>query len=98
MSFQFLRIYPIFPQPIRGPYSTFNPSSQIPSIRSMQFTDKGLDSINLNHDTDEDALCTFQEWNWEKEILLISIWLNVSKNVIIGTDKKCEIFRYRIYQ
>ena len=36
------------------------------------------------------------QWKWDEDELLISAWLNVSTDPMIGTDQKGETFWERI--
>ncbi|RYR26666.1 hypothetical protein Ahy_B02g060945 [Arachis hypogaea] len=58
----------------------------------------GLDAIDLNDDDIEDRRQdNIQHWHWKEDEMLISAWLNVSTDPIVGTDQKGEIFWSRIH-
>ncbi|XP_057720173.1 uncharacterized protein LOC130934640 [Arachis stenosperma] len=66
---------------------------------SGDFTNpRGLDAINLNDDDIEDRRQdNIQHWHWEEDEMLISAWLNVSTDPIVGTDQKGKTFWSRIH-
>ncbi|XP_057733834.1 glutathione S-transferase T2-like [Arachis stenosperma] len=81
-----------------------NPSSQTPiqSSPNSQYSDfanpRGLDAIDLNDDDVEDQRQdSIQYWHWKEDKMLISGWLNISTDPVVGTDQKGEIFWSRIH-
>ncbi|XP_072084290.1 uncharacterized protein [Arachis hypogaea] len=59
---------------------------------------RGLDAINLNDDDIEDRRQdSIQHWHWKEDEMLISAWLNVSTDPVVGTDQKGETFWSRIH-
>ncbi|XP_074337428.1 glutathione S-transferase T3-like [Apium graveolens] len=58
----------------------------------------GTNTIDLNDDCHEveDIREAIGQWKWDEDKLLISAWLNVSTDPMIGTDQKGEIFWERI--
>ncbi|XP_057724054.1 glutathione S-transferase T3-like [Arachis stenosperma] len=81
-----------------------NPSSQTPiqSSPNSQYSDFanpcGLDAIDLNDDDIEDRRQdSIQHWHWEEDEMLISAWLNVSTDPVVGTDQKGKTFWSRIH-
>ncbi|XP_057747348.1 glutathione S-transferase T3-like [Arachis stenosperma] len=81
-----------------------NPSSQTPiqSSPNSPYSDfanpRGLDAIDLNDDDIEDRRQdSIQHWHWEEDEMLISAWLNVSIDPVVGTDQKGETFWSRIH-
>ncbi|XP_015946202.1 uncharacterized protein LOC107471263 [Arachis duranensis] len=81
-----------------------NPSSQTPiqSSPNSQYSDfanpRGLDAIDLNDDDIEvRRQDSIQHWHWEEDEMLISAWLNVSTDLVVGTDQKGETFWSRIH-
>ncbi|XP_057755372.1 glutathione S-transferase T3-like [Arachis stenosperma] len=81
-----------------------NPSSQtlIQSSPNSQYSDfansRGLDVIDLNDDDIEDRRQdSIQHWHWKEDEMLISGWLNVSTDPVVGTDQKGETFWSRIH-
>ncbi|XP_057744894.1 glutathione S-transferase T3-like [Arachis stenosperma] len=81
-----------------------NPSSQTPiqSSPNSQYSDfanpHGLDAIDLNDDDIEDwRQDSIQHWHWKEDEMLISGWLNVSTDPVVGADQKGETFWSRIH-
>ncbi|XP_016199392.1 glutathione S-transferase T3-like [Arachis ipaensis] len=81
-----------------------NPSSQTPiqSSPNSQYSDFAnlcrLDAIDLNDDDIEDRRQdSIQHWHWKEDEMLISGWLNVSTDPVVGTDQKGETFWSRIH-
>ncbi|XP_074327437.1 glutathione S-transferase T3-like [Apium graveolens] len=60
----------------------------------------GTNSIDLNNNYDdlEDVREGIGHWKWTEDKLLISTWLNVSIDLIIGDDQRGEAFWERIRQ
>ena len=56
--------------------------------------------IDLNEDCEgtDDLLKITGQSRWVKDKLLISAWLNVSINQLIGTNQKADAFWTRIHQ
>ncbi|XP_057745354.1 glutathione S-transferase T3-like [Arachis stenosperma] len=87
-----------------GVGSSSNPFSQTPiqSSPNSQYSDfanpRGLDAIDLNDDDIEDRRQdSIQQWHWKEDEMLISGWLNVSTDPVVGTDQKGETFWSRIH-
>ncbi|RYR31946.1 hypothetical protein Ahy_B01g056896 [Arachis hypogaea] len=81
-----------------------NPSFQTPiqSSPNSEYSDfanpRGLDAIDLNDDDIEDRRQdSIQHWHWKEDEMLISAWLNILTDLIVGTDQKGEIFWSRIH-
>ncbi|XP_057739835.1 glutathione S-transferase T3-like [Arachis stenosperma] len=80
-----------------------NPSSQTPiqSSPNSQYSDfanpHGLDAIDLNDDIEDRRQDSIQHWHWKEDEMLISAWLNVSTDPVVGTDQKGETFWSRIH-
>ncbi|XP_016192200.1 glutathione S-transferase T3-like [Arachis ipaensis] len=80
-----------------------NPSSQTPiqSSPNSQYSDfanpHGLDAIDLNDDNEDRRQDSIQHWHWKEDEMLISAWLNVSTDPVVGTDQKGETFWSRIH-
>ncbi|RYR78608.1 hypothetical protein Ahy_A01g003446 isoform B [Arachis hypogaea] len=80
-----------------------NPSSQTPIQCSpnSQYSDfvnpHGLDAIDLNDDIEDRRQDSIQHWHWKEDEMLISAWLNVSTDPVVGTDQKGETFWSRIH-
>ncbi|XP_074378552.1 glutathione S-transferase T3-like [Apium graveolens] len=70
-----------------------SPRSQVPAFSNPNF-------INLNDDCEEteDVREITGQWKWVEDNLLISAWLNVSIDPLVGTDQKAEAFLERIHQ
>ncbi|MED6121825.1 hypothetical protein PIB30_033748 [Stylosanthes scabra] len=73
-----------------------NPSPQTPiqSSSNDEFANtRGLDAIDLNNDRIEDLPQeSVHYWKWEEDEILISAWLNVSTDPVVGTDQKSDTF------
>ncbi|XP_057734031.1 glutathione S-transferase T3-like [Arachis stenosperma] len=87
-----------------GVGGSFNPSPQTPIQCSpnSQYSDfanpRGLDAIDLNEDDFENRRQdSIQHWQWEEDEILISAWLNISTDPIVGTNQKGETFWSRIH-
>ncbi|XP_016205964.1 uncharacterized protein LOC107646283 [Arachis ipaensis] len=56
------------------------------------------DAIDLNDDDIKDRRQdSIQHWHWKEDEMLISAWLNVSTDPVVGTDQKGETFWSRIH-
>ncbi|RYR35116.1 hypothetical protein Ahy_A10g050260 isoform D [Arachis hypogaea] len=81
-----------------------NPSSHTPiqSSPNSQYSDfanpHGLDTIDLNDDIEDRRQDSIQHWHWKEDEMLISAWLNVSTDPVVGTDQKGETFWSRIHR
>ena len=82
-----------------------NPSSQTPiqSSPNSQYSDfanpRRLNAIDLNDDDIEDRRQdSIQHWHWKEDEMLISAWLYISTDPIVGTDQKSDTFRSRIHR
>ncbi|KAL3643588.1 hypothetical protein CASFOL_014403 [Castilleja foliolosa] len=78
----------------QSPISVANsPHSQVPAFNNSNF-------IDLNDPTEEteDVREVTGQWKWAEDKLLISAWLNVSIDPVVGTDQKGEAFWNRIQQ
>ncbi|MED6158882.1 hypothetical protein PIB30_037168 [Stylosanthes scabra] len=76
-----------------------NPSHQTPihSSPNSQHSDfanlRGLDAIDLNDDEIRNQRQRSTPlWQWEEDEMLISAWLNISTDPIVGTDQKSDTF------
>ncbi|RYR46762.1 hypothetical protein Ahy_A07g032571 isoform A [Arachis hypogaea] len=71
----------------------------VPYSQYLDFNNpRGLDAIDLNDDDIENQRQdSIQHWHWKEDEMLISAWLNVSTDPIVGTDQKSEIFWSRIH-
>ncbi|KAL8091739.1 hypothetical protein AgCh_034121 [Apium graveolens] len=56
-----------------------------------------VEYVMSNKETEE-VRETIGQWKWVEDKLLISAWLNVSLDALIGTDQKAEEFWDRIHQ
>ena len=66
---------------------------------SQFFNNGSLDAINLNDDDKfKDDEQDNSHWRWEDDKLLISTWLNVSKDSVVGIDQKDYAFWSQIRQ
>ncbi|XP_072064342.1 uncharacterized protein [Arachis hypogaea] len=80
-----------------------NPSSQTPiqSSPNSQYSDFAnpheLDAIDLNDDIEDQRQDSIQHWHWKEDEMLISAWLNVSTDPVVGTDQKGETFWCQIH-
>ncbi|XP_015971154.1 glutathione S-transferase T3-like [Arachis duranensis] len=80
-----------------------NPSFQTPiqSSPNSQYSDfanpHGLDAIDLNDDIEDRRQDSIQHWHWKEDEMLISAWLNVSTDPVVGTDQKRKTFWSRIH-
>ncbi|KAL9664719.1 hypothetical protein QQ045_020125 [Rhodiola kirilowii] len=70
-----------------------SPQSQIPTFGGTNIID-----LNDDHEEHEDTREVHGQWTWSEDHLLISAWLNVSTDPMIGTDQKGETFWERIHQ
>ncbi|XP_074378376.1 uncharacterized protein LOC141719912 [Apium graveolens] len=70
-----------------------SPRSQVPAFSNPNF-------IDLNDDCEEteDVREITGQWKWVEDNLLISAWLNVSIDPLVGTDQKAKAFWERIHQ
>ncbi|KAL9678731.1 hypothetical protein QQ045_016581 [Rhodiola kirilowii] len=97
-----------FPYPQNAPYQfpfTPNPNSQIETLQShssMQNSPPSQIPVfnNTNEDFEEieDVRENTGQWKWVEDKLLISGWLNVSIDPLIGTDQKADAFWDRVLQ
>ena len=60
-----------------------SPNSQVPAFNNTNIID-----LNDDCEESEDVREITGQWKWVEENLLISAWLNVSIDLLIGTDKK----------
>ncbi|XP_020963991.1 uncharacterized protein LOC107611553 [Arachis ipaensis] len=81
-----------------------NPSCRTPiqSSPNSQYSDfanpRGLDAIDLNDDDIEDwRQDSIQHWHWKEDEMLISTWLNISTDPVVGTDQKGETIWSQIH-
>ncbi|RYR26683.1 hypothetical protein Ahy_B02g060969 [Arachis hypogaea] len=59
---------------------------------------RALDAIDLNEDDFENRRQdSIQYWQWKEDEMLISAWLNISTEPIVGTDQNGEIFWSQIH-
>ena len=70
-----------------------SPDSQVPAFGNTNFVD-----LNDDYEKTEDVRENTGHWTWVEDKLLISAWLNVSIDPLIGTDQKAEDFWDRIKQ
>ena len=70
-----------------------SPRSQFSTFNSRDVIDLNDNSVEV-----EDIRESSVQWKWKEDKLLISAWLNVSTDPLIGTDQKGEIFWERIHQ
>nr|XP_017225386.1 PREDICTED: glutathione S-transferase T3-like [Daucus carota subsp. sativus] len=70
-----------------------SPDSQVPAFANTNFVD-----LNDDYEENEDVRENTGHWTWVEDKLLISAWLNVSIDPLIGTDQKAEAFWDRIKQ
>ena len=70
-----------------------SPETQVPA-----FSHENI--IDLNNDCEEtkEVREAIGQWKWVEDKLLISAWLNVSIDPLIGTDQKADAFWDRIRQ
>ncbi|RYR49686.1 hypothetical protein Ahy_A07g036216 [Arachis hypogaea] len=72
----------------------YNPNSQYSDFANPS----GLDAIDLNDDDIEDRRQdSIQHWHWKEDEILISAWLNILTDPIVGTNQKGETFWSRIH-
>ena len=75
------------------------PINLTPTSQYSQFSSHdGLDAIDLNNEEIEYGGQDCGHWQWEEDKLLISAWLNVSMDPVVGTDKKGDAFWKRIHE
>nr|XP_025703129.1 glutathione S-transferase T3-like [Arachis hypogaea] len=61
-------------------------------------TESNDDAIDLNDDDIEDRRQdSIQHWYWKEDEMLISGWLNISIDPVVGTDQKGKTFWSRIH-
>ena len=77
-----------------------NPISNENSPHSQASAFDATNTIDLNDDVIEveNMRDSITQWKWSEDKLLISAWLNVSTDPIIGADQKGEAFWDRIRQ
>ncbi|MED6186466.1 hypothetical protein PIB30_066933 [Stylosanthes scabra] len=82
-----------------GVGSSSNPSLQTPihfspNSQYLEFANtRGLDAIDLINDEIENLRQeSIHHWQWEEDEMLISVWLNVSTDPILGTDQNGDTF------
>ncbi|MED6199230.1 hypothetical protein PIB30_073975 [Stylosanthes scabra] len=79
-----------------GVSSSSNPSPQTPihSSSNSEFGNtRGLDAIDLNNDEIEKIPQESVHYGkWEEDEILISAWLNVSTDPVVGTTKRVRLF------
>ena len=63
----------------------------MPAFGNTNFVD-----LNDDYEKTEDVRENTGHWTWVEDKLLISAWLNVSIDPLIGTDQKTEAFWDRI--
>ena len=74
-----------------------DPMSQ--TLDSQNFNKDGLDAINLDDDDQvKDDEQDNSHWRWEEDKLVISAWLNVSKDSVVITNQKDDAFWSRSCQ
>ena len=70
-----------------------SPHSQVPAFNNAKFIDLNDDYVEI-----EDVRQSTGKWKWVEDKLLISAWLNVSIDVLVGTYQKAVTFWERIQQ
>ncbi|XP_015945757.3 glutathione S-transferase T3-like [Arachis duranensis] len=85
-----------------GGSSNPSPQTLIQCSPNSQYSDfvnpRELDAIDLNEDDIENhRQDSIQHWQREDDKMLISAWLNISTDPIVGTDQKGETFWSRIH-
>ncbi|KAL9659290.1 hypothetical protein QQ045_024095 [Rhodiola kirilowii] len=70
-----------------------SPHSQVPAFSNPNFID-----LNKDFEESEDVREVTSQWKWVEDKLLISAWLNVSIDPLVGTDQKGEVFWDRVHQ
>ncbi|MED6163568.1 hypothetical protein PIB30_081259 [Stylosanthes scabra] len=84
-----------------GASSNPSPQTLIHSSPNSQHSDfanpRGLDFIDLNDDEiGNQRQRSTPLWQWEEDRMLISAWLNISTDHVVGTDQKSNTFWNRI--
>ncbi|XP_074347416.1 glutathione S-transferase T3-like [Apium graveolens] len=70
-----------------------SPHSQVSAFDGTNIID-----LNDEHDEFENSREIIGQWKWSEDKLLISAWLNVSIDPLVGTDQKADAFWDRIRQ
>ncbi|XP_063948241.1 glutathione S-transferase T3-like [Daucus carota subsp. sativus] len=73
-----------------------SPLSQFSTFDSRDVID--LNENNIEVEEIQDIRDNNVQWKWEEDKLLISAWLNVSIDPLVGTDQKGDTFWERIHQ
>ncbi|MED6138100.1 hypothetical protein PIB30_071110 [Stylosanthes scabra] len=85
-----------------GAFSSPSPQTPIHSSLNSQYSEfansHGLDVIDLNVDEiGNQRQEGTPHWHWEEDEMLISAWLNISTDLVIGTDQKGDTIWNRIH-
>lgn len=70
-----------------------SPEMQVPA-----FGHENIIDLNEDCEETEEIRENIGQWKWVEDKLLISAWLNVSIDPLIGTDQKADAFWDRIHQ
>nr|XP_017245770.1 PREDICTED: glutathione S-transferase T3-like [Daucus carota subsp. sativus] len=87
--------FPPFSNPhfeTQQPPTQNSPHSQVPA-----FSNANIFDLNDDFEESEDVREITGQWKWVEDKLLISAWLNVSIDPLVGTDQKTEAFWDRIH-
>ncbi|XP_074367392.1 uncharacterized protein LOC141707871 [Apium graveolens] len=97
-NFQFQFPFPPFLNPQFETQQTPTNSQNSPRAQVSAFGHEKIIDLNDDCEETEDLREITGQWRWVEDKLLISAWLNVSIDPLVGTDQKAEAFWERIHK